>query len=219
MGVWATVFLVPAFYLQGGAPAAEFDVSTGVPGQSAARYPGSPRQPSGGTPVEAAAAAPSTTAAPAPTTAPVRVTATVRPTITSSTVAPAARAPSSTTTTEAPPKPATAVAPTTMAPSTTTTTRVVVSLPAVLRPAQQPSVRTEHGVASWFGAPDATCAHRTLPFGTVIKVTMVATGVSTECKVADRGPSDMSRVIDLSTDTFEQLADPSVGLIDVVIEW
>ncbi|HEX6595957.1 MAG TPA: septal ring lytic transglycosylase RlpA family protein [Acidimicrobiales bacterium] len=95
----------------------------------------------------------------------------------------------------------------------------MITLPAALRPAQQARANTERGVASWFGAPAHTCAHRTLPFGTVIKVTMISTGVSTECSVADRGPSDMSRVIDLSTDTFEHLADTSVGLIEVVIEW
>jgi rare lipoprotein A (peptidoglycan hydrolase) len=33
------------------------------------------------------------------------------------------------------------------------------------------------------------------------------------------GPADTTRIIDLSMDTFEKLAPPSVGLIEVVIEW
>ena len=93
------------------------------------------------------------------------------------------------------------------------------TLPAALRPAQKASANSERGVASWFGAPARTCAHRTLPFGTVIKVTRISTGVSVDCTVDDRGPADMSRVIDLSTDTFAALADVEAGLIEVVIEW
>lgn len=189
-------------------------MSSGAPGLSAARYPGAPQLAAGVAPVPA----PPTTA---PPTTVDRTTSTVRPTsTTSSTVAVrAAREPAPTTTVAAPPTPTTSVPPTTVAPTTTTSTGVVVSLPAALRPAQQPGARTDRGVASWFGAPASTCAHRTLPFGTIIKVTRVETGATTECKVADWGPADTSRVIDLSTDTFERLADASVGLIDVVIEW
>ena len=210
------MFLVPAFFLQGGAPAPEFDVSSGGPGLSAAGYPGAPQLPAGGTPVETpTTSVPPTTVGRAPTT--------VRPTSTTSTTvaARAAQEPAPTTTVaRSADTPSTTSPPTTLVRATTTTTAgVVVSLPAVIRPVQQPAARTDRGVASWFGAPAATCAHRTLPFGTVVRVTRVATGATTECTVDDRGPSDTSRVIDLSTDTFEQLADASVGLIDVVIEW
>ena len=77
----------------------------------------------------------------------------------------------------------------------------------------------EQGEASWFHAPDGTCAHQTLPFGTLVKVTNVIDGTSTTCEVDDRGPFIDGRVIDLSYDVFEELAHPGSGVIDVVIEW
>lgn len=166
----------------------------------------------------APAPAPTTTTTAAPlAAAATRAVSAVSPTTTSPPTTVAAREAATTTVARAAPS---SSPPTTAAPATTTTTAgVVITLPAALRPTQQSAVRTERGVASWFGAPAHTCAHRTLPFGTVIKVTRISTGVSTECTVDDRGPSDMSRLIDLSTDTFEHLADASVGLIEVVIEW
>ena len=76
------------------------------------------------------------------------------------------------------------------------------------------------GIASWFNAPDNTCAHRTLPFGTMVKVTRVKNGAVAFCKVNDRGPTIATgRLIDLSMDTFAKLAAPEAGLIDVTIEW
>ena len=76
------------------------------------------------------------------------------------------------------------------------------------------------GIASWFNAPDNTCAHRTLPFGTMVKVTRVRNGAVAFCKVNDRGPTVATgRLIDLSMDTFAKLAAPEAGLIDVTIEW
>lgn len=85
--------------------------------------------------------------------------------------------------------------------------------------ATSPPARTATGLASWFGAPAGTCAHRTAPFGAEITVTRLQTGVAVTCTVGDRGPADTSRVIDLSTDTFEKLAPTGAGLIDVKIEW
>ena len=114
----------------------------------------------------------------------------------------------------------TAVAPTTTTP--TTIVPVVVTLPPALTPlapASKAATRSESGRASWFHAPDGTCAHRTAPKGVVIKVTRVATGASTTCIVDDWGPADASRIIDLSLDTFEQLATSDAGVIDVTIEW
>jgi rare lipoprotein A len=74
-------------------------------------------------------------------------------------------------------------------------------------------------VASWFHAPDGTCAHTTIPVGTVVRVTRLSTGVATTCVIDDWGPADASRIIDLSMDTFEKLASADAGLIDVLIEW
>lgn len=90
--------------------------------------------------------------------------------------------------------------------------------PAVAVPAAL--TKTDSGIASWFGAPAATCAHRTLPMGTMVKVTRNHNGASAICRVDDRGPTlETGRLIDLSTDTFEKLAATEAGLIDVRIEW
>ena len=124
-----------------------------------------------------------------------------------------------TTTTSA--RPAPAVAPTTTA--TTPLTPLTTIAAAVVPRAAAASgavTRTDSGVASWFRAPEATCAHRTLPMGTMIKVTRIHNGASTSCKVDDRGPTlETGRLIDLSLDTFEKLAAREAGLIDVRIEW
>src|SRR5581483_4715035 len=46
-----------------------------------------------------------------------------------------------------------------------------------------------YGKASWYeDAPPGTCAHKTLPKGTVVTVTDLDTGATVQCTVADRGP-------------------------------
>jgi rare lipoprotein A len=69
------------------------------------------------------------------------------------------------------------------------------------------------GIASWYGAPyhnargangkiynqnAMTAAHRTLPLGSVVRVTNLATRQSTVVTVTDRGPFVRGRVLDLS---------------------
>ncbi|MGH9224392.1 MAG: septal ring lytic transglycosylase RlpA family protein [Acidimicrobiales bacterium] len=104
------------------------------------------------------------------------------------------------------------------------TTTVAISLPtlvpAPVTPAQRPfGTHSARGVASWFNAPDGTCAHTTIPVGTVVRVTRLHNGAVTTCIVDQWGPADTTRIIDLSMDTFEKLAAPEAGLIDVLIEW
>lgn len=121
------------------------------------------------------------------------------------------------------------VPPTTVPETTTTTPPLALSSPAVAStaaptaaPAHAPAhtpAHTEQGEATWFHAPDGSCAHRTAPAGTVIKVTRTSTGASTTCYVDQWGPEAPYRVIDLSMDTFEKLAPAEVGVINVVIEW
>ncbi len=72
---------------------------------------------------------------------------------------------------------------------------------------------TDHGLASWYGEPyhgrrtasgevydmhDRTAAHRSLDFGTWVRVTRTDTGAAVEVRVNDRGPFVAGRVIDLS---------------------
>ena len=49
-----------------------------------------------------------------------------------------------------------------------------------------------------FNQNDLTAAHRTLPFGTKVKVTNLRNGRSVVVRVNDRGPFSRGRVIDLS---------------------
>lgn len=50
-----------------------------------------------------------------------------------------------------------------------------------------------------------TCAHRKHPFGTRLRVTIVDTGASVECRVNDRGPFVSGRVLDVSRALAEEL--------------
>ena len=122
-----------------------------------------------------------------------------------------------TTTTAAPPPPTTAPAVVRAAvvrprPTTTTTAR-----PTTTTTTAPP--RTQTGQASWFQAPAGTCAHRTLPFGTVLTVTNLGNGRTVQCRVADRGPYVAGRIIDLDREDFERIASASQGVISVRISW
>jgi rare lipoprotein A len=49
-----------------------------------------------------------------------------------------------------------------------------------------------------FNPRSYTAAHRTLPFGTRVRVTNVKTSRSVEVVITDRGPASRSRLLDLS---------------------
>lgn len=63
-----------------------------------------------------------------------------------------------------------------------------------------------------------TCAHLTLPFGTMLKVTNLSNGKTTQVRVADRGPHGRGRVIDLSTAAARDLGMLRAGLAHVRCE-
>lgn len=86
------------------------------------------------------------------------------------------------------------------------------------------------GVASWYGAelrgrPTAsgepfrpgrrTCAHPTLPFGTVLRVEAVDTGARVRVVVNDRGPYRKGRIVDLSARAAARLGLKEAGLGEV----
>lgn len=91
--------------------------------------------------------------------------------------------------------------------------------PAAAPAAPADGGNAQQGHASWYDAPAGTCAHKTLPMGTVITVTATQSGKQANCTVADRGPYIKGRVIDLSRERFSALADTSSGVISVRIEW
>ena len=63
-----------------------------------------------------------------------------------------------------------------------------------------------------------TAAHRTLPFGTMVKVTNLKNGKSVVVKINDRGPYAKGRIIDLSGAAAKQIAMVSDGVVKVRVE-
>jgi rare lipoprotein A len=84
-------------------------------------------------------------------------------------------------------------------------------------------VQIETGIASWYGAPyhhrrgsngeiydmnAMTAAHRTLPLGSIVRVTNLDSHKSAVVRITDRGPFIEGRIIDLS-----QAAAKQIGLV------
>ena len=63
-----------------------------------------------------------------------------------------------------------------------------------------------------------TCAHKTYPFGTLLKVTNPANGLSVIVKVTDRGPYVKGRVVDLSVRAAKELGILAQGIAPVIVE-
>ncbi|MCB0506844.1 MAG: septal ring lytic transglycosylase RlpA family protein [Chitinophagales bacterium] len=95
------------------------------------------------------------------------------------------------------------------------------------------SAQTEYGIASYYGSKfhgrttasgekynqyALTAAHKTLPLGTVVKVTNLKNDKSVFVKINDRGPYVKGRVIDLSTKAAELLGYRNKGTTKVKIE-
>lgn len=96
------------------------------------------------------------------------------------------------------------------------------------------SVDSMRGVASWYGGRDGldglptasgetfkaelfTAAHRTLDFGTRVRVTFLQTGKSVVVRINDRGPYVSGRIIDLSRAAAQEigLLQYGIGLVDL----
>lgn len=63
-----------------------------------------------------------------------------------------------------------------------------------------------------------TAAHRTLPFGTELKVTNMRNGKEVIVTINDRGPFHSSRVLDMSKAAFDEIGDIDRGTIPVEYE-
>ena len=63
-----------------------------------------------------------------------------------------------------------------------------------------------------------TCAHRTYPFGTQLKVTNPANGKTVIVRVTDRGPYVKGRIIDLSVRAARELGIIAQGIAPVIVE-
>ncbi len=91
----------------------------------------------------------------------------------------------------------------------------------------------QYGVASWYGGEfhgrptssgeiydmyQLTCAHNTLPLGTIVMVTNLENGRSLELKVNDRGPFVKERIIDVSYAAAQMLGMWEKGTAWVKVE-
>jgi rare lipoprotein A len=98
---------------------------------------------------------------------------------------------------------------------------------------QAPTLAWEEGIASWYGpsfdgqraasgeifdSQQLTAAHRTLPFGTKVRVRRLDSAESIVVRINDRGPWVGSRIIDLSYAAARQLGLTAAGLSRVALE-
>lgn len=94
--------------------------------------------------------------------------------------------------------------------------------------AQEQRGKASYYSKSWTGRKTAngerlhhdslTCAHKTYPFGTLLKVTNPANGLSVIVKVTDRGPYVKGRVVDLSVRAAKEIGILSQGIAPVIVE-
>ena len=101
-----------------------------------------------------------------------------------------------------------------------------------------PVLKTYYGISSWYsiktnrGRATAsgrrlsngayTAAHKTLPFGTKVRVTCLFNGKSEILVITDRGPYRKSRIIDVTIGSAQRLGFYSRGITKVkveVLEW
>ncbi len=77
--------------------------------------------------------------------------------------------------------------------------------------------KAESGLASYYGygragrGGEMTCAHRTRPFGSVLRRTI-------QCRVNDRGPFIRGRIVDLSVPAARALGMMSAGVVRVSVD-
>lgn len=99
---------------------------------------------------------------------------------------------------------------------------------------KQVSLKTYYGIASWysiktnFGRTTAsgrtlsnnakTAAHKSLPFGTQVRVTCLFNGKSEIVRITDRGPYVKGRIIDVTEGCAKRLGFYSRGITKVKVE-
>jgi rare lipoprotein A len=70
-----------------------------------------------------------------------------------------------------------------------------------------------------FRSSKRTAAHKTLPFGTKVKVTNLQNGKSVKVRINDRGPFVAGRVIDLSRKAARKIGMLEAGVANVKLEY
>jgi rare lipoprotein A len=127
-----------------------------------------------------------------------------------------------------------ALAQSTVAPPTVPSAQPAAAAAPAATPAPKaaPATGTEQGKLAWYGSkfagrktasgqrydPNAlTMAHKTLPFGTRVKVTNLANKRSVELIVNDRGPTQADRIGDVSFAAAKRLGMVRAGVIDAEV--
>jgi rare lipoprotein A len=64
-----------------------------------------------------------------------------------------------------------------------------------------------------------TAAHRTLPFGTCVRVTVLESGRSIQVRINDRGPFVSGRILDVSETAAQALGMVGRGVVRVRLTW
>jgi rare lipoprotein A len=62
-----------------------------------------------------------------------------------------------------------------------------------------------------------TAAHKSLPFGTIVKVTNLKNGKTVKVRINDRGPYAAGRIIDLSKKAAKKIGMVKQGVADVKV--
>jgi rare lipoprotein A len=117
--------------------------------------------------------------------------------------------------------------------STTILTLTLFFSTCAIAAAQTGTTETQHGFASYYADSfkgkkmsngesynprELTCAHKRLPFNTMIKVTRLDNKKTVTVRVTDRGPYVAGRIIELSRAAAERLDMIDVGVAEVTIE-
>jgi rare lipoprotein A (peptidoglycan hydrolase) len=116
--------------------------------------------------------------------------------------------------------------------------KIAAPAPKKVEPPKQSTLKTYYGLASWYsiktnhGRTTAsgrylsngahTAAHKTLPFGTKVRVTSLFNGKSEILRITDRGPYVKGRIIDVTIGCAQRLGFYSRGITKVkveVLEW
>lgn len=105
----------------------------------------------------------------------------------------------------------------------------VLSLAAMISFSSPLMASSETGIASVYSGEKTangeyahasllTAAHRSLPFGTKVKVTNVETGRSVIVRINDRGPFIKGRIIDLTPAGAEAIGSTGLAMVSLTIQ-
>ena len=89
----------------------------------------------------------------------------------------------------------------------------------------------EKGMASWYGSENSrsctgkrltgkepAAAHKTLPLGTMVKITSLRTGKAVVAVIEDRGPYTKGRIVDVNKAAAKELGLIKSGVTKVIVE-